>query len=166
MFSAQWKPAGASRTDALTQLVSTFKTGVLGSLVGLKLLILRWYQIEATRQREIDFHIPKTLTKAGSPYASHSLFAPARGILANHGRNPVSTARLPTIVAELHLARLRPGPEASEARGLPGYWVANLDGPLYRVRVAHRRLIAPQEFKLHRGRAQIELTGLLRGTLS
>jgi len=22
------------------------------------------------------------------------------------------------------------------------YWVANLDGPLYRVRVAHRRLIA------------------------
>ena len=46
------------------------------------------------------------------------------------------------------------------------YWVANLDGPLYRVRVAHRRLIAPQEFKLHRGRAQIELTGLLLGTLS
>src|SRR5215510_4639353 len=120
MFSAERKPAGASRTDDLTQLVSTFKTGVLGSLVGLKLLILRWYQIEATRQREIDFHIPKTLTKAGSPYASHSLFAPARGILANHGRNPVSTARLPTIVAELHLARLRPGPEASEARGLPG----------------------------------------------
>src|SRR5262249_36938246 len=91
MFSAERKPAGASRTDALTQLVSTFKAGVLGSLVGLKLLILRWYQIDATRRRKIDFHIPKTLTKAGSPYASHSLFAPARGILPDHGRNPVST---------------------------------------------------------------------------
>jgi uncharacterized protein Usg len=27
------------------------------------------------------------------------------------------------------------------------FWAANLDGPLYRVRVAHRRLIAPQEFR-------------------
>jgi uncharacterized protein Usg len=30
------------------------------------------------------------------------------------------------------------------------YWAANLDGPLYRVRVAHRQLIAPQEFKCPR----------------
>jgi len=28
------------------------------------------------------------------------------------------------------------------------FWTANLDGPLYRVRVAHRQLIAPQEFRL------------------
>ena len=27
------------------------------------------------------------------------------------------------------------------------FWAINLDGPLYRVRVAHRRLIAPQEFR-------------------
>jgi uncharacterized protein Usg len=27
-----------------------------------------------------------------------------------------------------------------------GFWAANLEGPLYRVRVAHRRLIAPQDF--------------------
>ena len=26
------------------------------------------------------------------------------------------------------------------------FWAANLDGPLYRVRVAHRGLIAPTEF--------------------
>jgi uncharacterized protein Usg len=30
------------------------------------------------------------------------------------------------------------------------YWAANLDGPLYQVRVAHRQLIAPQEFKCAR----------------
>ena len=32
-----------------------------------------------------------------------------------------------------------------------GFWAANLDGPLYRVRVAHRRLIAPQEFNFVEG---------------
>jgi uncharacterized protein Usg len=31
------------------------------------------------------------------------------------------------------------------------FWAANLDGPLYRVRVAHRRLIAPQEFRFIEG---------------
>ena len=32
-----------------------------------------------------------------------------------------------------------------------GHWAANLDGPLYCVRIAHRRLIAPQEFTFVRG---------------
>ena len=31
------------------------------------------------------------------------------------------------------------------------YWAANLDGPLYRVRIAHRRLITPQEFRFVEG---------------
>ena len=31
------------------------------------------------------------------------------------------------------------------------FWATNLDGPLYRVRVAHRRLIAPQEFTFVEG---------------
>jgi len=35
------------------------------------------------------------------------------------------------------------------------YWAANLDGPLYRVRVAHRRLIAPQEFTFVRGELRL-----------
>jgi uncharacterized protein Usg len=35
------------------------------------------------------------------------------------------------------------------------YWAANLDGPLYRVRVAHRRLIAPQEFKFLDGELRL-----------
>jgi len=37
------------------------------------------------------------------------------------------------------------------------YWVTNLDGPLYRVRVAHRRLIPPRELRFIKGRAQAEL---------
>ena len=35
------------------------------------------------------------------------------------------------------------------------YWAANLDGPLYRVRVAHRRLIAPQEFRFIEGELRL-----------
>ena len=35
------------------------------------------------------------------------------------------------------------------------YWSANLDGPLYRVRVAHRRLIAPQEFTFVEGELRL-----------
>jgi uncharacterized protein Usg len=36
-----------------------------------------------------------------------------------------------------------------------GFWAANLEGPLYRVRVAHRRLIAPQEFSFVDGELQL-----------
>ena len=35
------------------------------------------------------------------------------------------------------------------------YWVTNLDGQLYRVRVAHRRLIAPQEFRFIEGELRL-----------
>jgi uncharacterized protein Usg len=35
------------------------------------------------------------------------------------------------------------------------YWSANLEGPLYRVRVAHRRLIAPQEFRYIEGELRL-----------
>jgi uncharacterized protein Usg len=35
------------------------------------------------------------------------------------------------------------------------YWETNLDGPLYRVRVAHRRLIAPQEFRFVGGELRL-----------
>jgi len=35
------------------------------------------------------------------------------------------------------------------------FWAANLDGPLYRVRVAHRQLIAPQEFNFIEGELRL-----------
>ncbi|MGA7544916.1 MAG: hypothetical protein WBW08_03690 [Methyloceanibacter sp.] len=36
-----------------------------------------------------------------------------------------------------------------------GFWTTNLDGALYRVRVAHRRLIAPQEFNFVEGELRL-----------
>ena len=35
------------------------------------------------------------------------------------------------------------------------FWEANLDGPLYRVRVAHRGLISPTEFNFVRGELRL-----------
>ncbi|MGB2931441.1 MAG: usg protein [Methyloceanibacter sp.] len=35
------------------------------------------------------------------------------------------------------------------------FWATNLEGPLYRVRVAHRRLIAPQEFCFVQGELRL-----------
>jgi uncharacterized protein Usg len=35
------------------------------------------------------------------------------------------------------------------------YWSTNLDGKLYRVRVANRRLIAPQEFRFIEGELRL-----------
>jgi uncharacterized protein Usg len=37
-----------------------------------------------------------------------------------------------------------------------GFWAANLDGALYRVRVAHRRPIAPQEFNFGQGELRLQ----------
>jgi uncharacterized protein Usg len=35
------------------------------------------------------------------------------------------------------------------------FWARNLEGPLYRVRVAHRRLIAPAEFSFIEGELRL-----------
>ena len=35
------------------------------------------------------------------------------------------------------------------------YWATNLDGPLYRVRVANRRLIGPREFRFVEGELRL-----------
>jgi uncharacterized protein Usg len=35
------------------------------------------------------------------------------------------------------------------------YWATNLDGPLYRVRVADRRLIGPREFRFVGGELRL-----------
>ncbi len=35
------------------------------------------------------------------------------------------------------------------------FWAANLDGALYRIRVAHRRLIAPAEFAFVAGELRL-----------
>jgi uncharacterized protein Usg len=35
------------------------------------------------------------------------------------------------------------------------FWATNLDGPLYQVRVAHRQLIAPREFRFIDGELRL-----------
>jgi uncharacterized protein Usg len=46
-------------------------------------------------------------------------------------------------------------PEFPQLVDFLDYWAANLDGPLYRVRVAHRRLIVPQEFRFVSGELRL-----------
>jgi uncharacterized protein Usg len=46
-------------------------------------------------------------------------------------------------------------PEFPKLVDFLGYWATNLEGPLYRVRVAHRRLIAPQEFRFIEGELKL-----------
>lgn len=38
-------------------------------------------------------------------------------------------------------------PRFPRLRDFLDFWDANLDGALYRIRVAHKRLISPQEFR-------------------
>jgi uncharacterized protein Usg len=38
-------------------------------------------------------------------------------------------------------------PRFPKLRGFLEFWSCNLDGSLYKVRVAHRRLIGPKEFR-------------------
>lgn len=46
-------------------------------------------------------------------------------------------------------------PKFPRLREFLAFWSCNLDGPLYRVRVAHRRLIAPREFRFLDGELKI-----------
>jgi uncharacterized protein Usg len=43
-------------------------------------------------------------------------------------------------------------PEFPKLRGFLDYWHANLDGPLHRVRVAHKSLVSPAEMQFLDGK--------------
>ncbi|MFW2392268.1 MAG: usg protein [Alphaproteobacteria bacterium] len=46
-------------------------------------------------------------------------------------------------------------PRFPKLKDFLGFWDANLEGPLYRVRVAHRALVSPAEFSFLDGELQI-----------
>jgi len=46
-------------------------------------------------------------------------------------------------------------PRFPKLKDFLGFWDANLEGPLYRVRVAHRTLVSPTEFSFVDGELQI-----------
>jgi uncharacterized protein Usg len=49
--------------------------------------------------------------------------------------------------AAIYLARIRLGPPFSRAEQISQFWVRTLDGPLFRVTVAHKTLIGPADLK-------------------
>ncbi len=46
-------------------------------------------------------------------------------------------------------------PQFPRLRDFLDYWTDNLDGPLFRIRVAHKRLLAPQEFRFLDGNLEV-----------
>lgn len=42
-------------------------------------------------------------------------------------------------------------PEFPKLSDFLSFWTERLDGPLYRVRIAHKRLISPREVRFHDG---------------
>ena len=46
-------------------------------------------------------------------------------------------------------------PRFPKLTGFLDFWHANLDGTLYRIRVAHRRLISPAEFSFVQGELRL-----------
>ena len=46
-------------------------------------------------------------------------------------------------------------PRFPKLKDFLGFWDANLEGPLYRVRMAHRALVSPAEFSFLDGELQI-----------
>lgn len=46
-------------------------------------------------------------------------------------------------------------PRFPQLRAFLDFWSGNLDGALYKVRVAHRRLISPKEFRYVGGMLQV-----------
>jgi hypothetical protein len=72
-------------------------------------------------EREIDFRILENTDQSRvAPCLTQPFLPQLEGFSLTTGRNPVSTAGLPTIIAELHLAGSRPGAELSETRRFPG----------------------------------------------
>ncbi len=46
-------------------------------------------------------------------------------------------------------------PEFPRLKRFLAFWSTNLEGPLYRVRVAHRKLIGPRDFAFHDGEFRV-----------
>jgi uncharacterized protein Usg len=46
-------------------------------------------------------------------------------------------------------------PEFPRLRQFLDFWTAHLEGPLYRVRVAHQRLISPRDFQYREGELRL-----------
>ncbi len=92
----------------------------------------------------------------------HCLPSPDRGILAHHRGDPLPPSRTIRRLLQSYIWQdYDLAPRFPKLTDFLDFWAANLDGPLYRVRVAHRAADRAGRVQLRRRRAQAELTEAL-----
>jgi uncharacterized protein Usg len=71
----------------------------------------------------------------------------ARGLWPDHGQHSLPHAGLPLNPAGVHLQEYDLAPRFPELNRFLSFWSTNLEGPLYRVRVAHKALLGPADLR-------------------
>src|SRR5262245_5081493 len=122
---------------------STFKGRVLGASRSAKALICLKNQARFESIAQLNFSGAKT-KQAGDLNDRHGIPAPDRRLFTDHSGDHLPPSGPSDAVARQDFDL---GPKFPRLLRFLDFWVANLDGPLYRVRVTHRRLIGPQEFR-------------------
>ena len=77
------------------------------------------------------------------------------GFSLDHGRDPLPLPRPPKLLQSYIWQDYDLAPRFPKLTDFLDFWSANLDGALYRIRVAHRRLIAPAEFSFVEGELRL-----------
>jgi uncharacterized protein Usg len=86
------------------------------------------------------------MTKAGSQMSHDALLRQLEGFSLTTAEILYRLPDFPRLLQSYVWQDYDVAPNFPKLADFLDYWTANLDGPLYRVRVAHRRLIGPQEF--------------------
>src|SRR5262245_63300237 len=100
--------------------------------------------MQPQRRNKLDSR--KTLSKAGSLMSQDALLRQLQGFSLTTAEILYRLPDFPHLLQSYVWQDYDVAPNFPKLVDFLDYWAANLDGPLYRVRVAHRRLIAPQEF--------------------
>ena len=94
------------------------------------------------------------MTKAGR-YASNQPSAQLQGFSLTTAEILYRLPDYPRLLQSYIWQDYDVAPEFPKLVDFLEYWAANLEGPLYRVRVSHRQLIAPQEFRFVKGELRL-----------
>ena len=91
------------------------------------------------------------MTRAGSPYVSNFLVGQLERFSLTTAEILYRLPDYPRLLQSYVWQDYDLALEFPKLVDFLDYWVTNLDGPLYRVRVAPRRLIPPREFRFIKG---------------
>jgi uncharacterized protein Usg len=105
--------------------------------------------------RQLTFGKTPRSGKAGTTDHGQRLPSPDRRLLADNGGNPLPAAGLPRLLQSYVWQDYDLAPCFPKLTDFLGFWHANLDGALYRIRVTHRRLITPAEFRFVAGELRL-----------